>query len=142
MSDESKLDKILDRIAELNVSYHEMDKRLALVANSLESHFDDDVQNMERTANALEDIDVILAENTKQLTIHIQGVLEAKRQNDLLQRQVEAFKQNLDQKLSLHDAQLDELRRPHIVAKGVLWVIGALSAVGGLILILQRLNLG
>jgi chromosome segregation ATPase len=140
MSDQSKLDQILNRIEDLNKSYHDLDKRLAVVATSLEGHFKEDVTNMTRTARSLEAIDRLLDENVRQLTIHIQGVEEARKQNNLLQRQVEVSEQAIDLRLDEQQKDIELLKKPFIVVKGILWLVGALSAIGALILLFRNLH--
>ncbi len=127
MSD--KLDEKLDRLVEVT---HELDKNVAIMANTLSEHVKQDQIDLERLNDSLHSIDNRLGEYNTQLDIHIAGVLE-------LRKLVQAVREENDIKLKDLELRIKEAEKPAIVAKGILWLVGAATAIALLISKLQGL---
>jgi ABC-type transport system involved in cytochrome bd biosynthesis fused ATPase/permease subunit len=127
MSD--KLDEKLDRLVEAT---HELDKNVAIMSNTLSEHVKQDQIDLERLNDSLHSIDNRLGEYNTQLDIHIAGVLE-------LRKLVQAVREENDIKLKDLELRIKEAEKPAIVAKGVLWLVGAATAIALLISKLQGL---
>jgi len=127
MSD--KLDEKLDRLVEAT---HELDKNVAIMSNTLSEHVKQDQIDLERLNDSLHSIDNRLGEYNTQLDIHIAGVLE-------LRKLVQAVREENDIKLKDLELRIKEAEKPAIVAKGILWLVGAATAIALLISKLQGL---
>lgn len=137
--DNNLLTEILKRLDNLNDKYHDLDKSVTIISSNLEQHFHSDAEYMERTATILESMDRQLEAYNKELAIHIQGVQEAMRRNDLLEEQLKLLRSEVSLKQTSTDAELKQLNKPITVAKGILWIFGALSVVAGGIVAIQQL---
>lgn len=135
-----------EKLDELKEQYYQLDKKLEIVSNTLERHFEEDARNMDRINIALEKIDGHLYEYNRELNIHIQGTIEVRKQNELLYEQVQLTKKTLELKMSEitkineeQNKQIIDLNKPKIVIKGILWIVGALTAISSLIFTVTRL---
>jgi hypothetical protein len=131
---------ILDRLETLNEKYHSLDKSVAIIRDSMDRHFDSDATYMERTANVLESMDNTLIEFEKQIEIHIAGVKEARRQNDLLEEELKLFRKSVENQLIKVDSRVKRTEMPITVVKGMMWVVGAATALLGLYVLVRSLN--
>jgi chromosome segregation ATPase len=120
-------------------NYHNIDKKLEVVSELLKQHLEDDTSNLQRIVTSLDSIDNRLNDNisqldknTFQLEIHIQGVREAQENNRILREQLGLYKEEIAIKLA-------ELEKPQIVVKGIMWIIGSLTALVALIVALKEL---
>lgn len=104
---------------------------------SLDNHFKSDTQYMERTTAVLESVDKHLDVYGEQLRIHIQGVKEAHRHNELLGEELKLFKADLELKLKEQELDIEELKKPAVVIKGVLWLVAAISAILALVITIR-----
>jgi len=132
MSDNNKLDEIIS-------NYHELDKKLEVLTVSLDQHFERDERNLEKIGEALDSIDEELETYGKQLEIHIAGVQEARRYNDLLHEELKVFRKTADLQNKEHEKRLKELEKPAIVIKGMLWSAGALATLLGVFALVRSL---
>jgi DNA repair exonuclease SbcCD ATPase subunit len=120
-------------------NYHNIDKKLEVVSELLKQHLEDDTSNLQRIVTSLDSIDSRLHDNTAQLDkntfqleVHIQGVREAQENNRILREQLLLYKEEVAIKLA-------ELEKPQIVAKGIMWIIGSLTALVALLVALKEL---
>jgi chromosome segregation ATPase len=104
-------------LREISKQYHELDKKLDILATRLEP-----------VNESLESINKTLAENTLQLEIHIKGVQTLEATHLLFSKKLEDF-----------EARVDETEKPKIVVTGILWLAGAITVLGGLFLLFKEI---
>jgi DNA repair exonuclease SbcCD ATPase subunit len=94
MSDETSLiAKYLERIEEgqekLNEAYHGLDKQIEILSSRFADHLEQDNLNLERISAGLSNINERLQEYNTSLEIHIAGVNELRKMNEILSTRVE-----------------------------------------------------
>lgn len=122
--DNNKLDILVN-------NFHALDKKLEVVSKLLEQHLEDDTNNLNRIVNSLENIDNTLADNTRELTVHIEGVRQAQENNKLLREELQVYKLEVQAKVS-------ELEKPKIVVNGIMWILGFIGAVLGVLVAIKQ----
>lgn len=134
MSDDKTLDRIIDKVDKIQEDLYSIKLDMAQHRAIFEEHLKSDEQMAESIGfieGHLSRIDSLLSAYNDQLIIHIAGVHELKEANRIERDKLEAYRANVDR-------TLEELKKPQIVVKGLLWVVGSALSIGAL----YRLFLG
>jgi hypothetical protein len=129
-------------LAHLLDKIDEIQKDVAIVKVEVAQHkmlFGDHLEQDKRMAEDIKHIvdnlnrvDAHLNEYNRQLEIHIAGVEELKTANKLHKQDLDLHKEEIRKEIL-------ELQKPRVVVKGIMWFVGALTSVGGLIWVIQNL---
>lgn len=121
------LDRLIDKVDDVQKDVYQVKIDMAEHKVLFNEHLEQDKQ-MYSSLNNIEDhmskLDMHLSEYNKQLEIHIAGVNELRESNRIEKEKLELYKSELTRELA-------ELRKPAIVMKGILWIAGAVAAIGG-----------
>lgn len=134
MSDDKTLDRVIDKVDKIQEDIYSIKLDMAEHRAIFEEHLKSDesmADSVEAIEGHLSKIDSLLSVYNDQLVIHIAGVHELKEANRIERDKLEAYRANVDR-------TLEELKKPHVVVKGLLWVVGAALSIGAL----YRLFLG
>jgi hypothetical protein len=139
-------EKINSRFDELKDCYHDLDKKSEVTLSRLEDHFEQDSKNLANITQGLELINERLDTYNSELSIHIQGVMELRRANQLLQEKIELERRELERKLS-EEKKVLEIRLEGVESPwkwlsqtgNVLKFIASLSAAGGVIALIAKM---
>jgi hypothetical protein len=115
MSDQDlKLEKLESKVDSLKDYYHSLDKKVEVLSDKINRHFEEDSKNLKEITKALQSIDDSLEEYNTQLKIHMKRQLSNEENTEALQRAVETFRTGLE-------ARIQKLEQP------ILWINGTWS---------------
>jgi septal ring factor EnvC (AmiA/AmiB activator) len=121
---------IIDRLDSLKDDIHNIHTTSEVTLQKLENHFKEDSQNLENITKSLESVQEQLEVYNQELKIHIAGVNELRRNNDLLEKNILLNRQELEQRLSLTEAPIKWLKTTKSIA---LWIT-AVAAAGTILI--------
>jgi len=126
--DSNTLERLLNKVDALQDDVYEVRTDLqlqkVLIEDQIEQHTE--VANcIGRMDKNLEKLDILVGEYNKELQIHIAGVLELREANRI-------EREKLDMHKTLVAAQMADLQKPIIVAKGLAWLAGIAATVAGI----------
>ena len=136
-SDNSDFNFILNKLDNLSDGIHEIDKKSDITLTKLEAHFKDDSTNLHNITRSLELMGEQLTTYNKELNIHIAGVNELRRSNDLLEQTINIHKQELSERLSEVEAPLKWFKGTKKVAT---WIAALAAAAGSILALIQYLQ--
>ena len=119
MSEKLELKNTLtEKIESISDKLHDLDKSLAIVKHQLVDHLSHSDKNFTVVTHQLVHIEKHLGEYGKQLAIHIQGVQEAHRRNEILSDTLNLTKIDFE-------LRLKTVEKPIIIVQGMKWLLGA-----------------
>lgn len=136
MSDETSLiAKYLERIEEgqekLNEAYHGLDKQIEILSSRFADHLEQDNLNLERINQGLSNINDRLVEYNNSLDVHIAGVVELRKMNEIFSKQLEVQIKTFNKQLEVQSQRISKIEEPFNWAektkKYIVW-LGAIAA--------------
>lgn len=127
MANTKTLEKLETKIDSLEAAVHDLDKNLAIYSDKFDTHKTDSENQMGSIQSTLNRVDLTLAENTRQLEIHIAGVREAQRNNDLLREELSVYKKDTEHRISKVEAPIKFLSMIKTVG---IWIASVAAAIG------------
>lgn len=109
--------KIYDRMNELLDKHHELELHIVQTNATLEAHFRQDEKVADAIQKIAEELHLTnekLSEYNSELKIHIAGVGELRRANEIFSEQLDLIRQSLELQKKEFEARFSNLEKPRI----------------------------